>query len=251
VARARGHSPFETSAEQDALLDRILDVARSGGEGTVGVFDLDGCLFDNRPRQIHIFRELASQAGIHELYDIGLEHFQDWSLRGTLARAGLNEARIQEIHDRVQDHWRRHFFRSEYVLYDHAMPGAPELVWACYRTGMHVVYLTGRDDQMRAGTEEALLRFGFPYQRPRSTLVTKRDVNDDDTAFKGEALREVMLLGRPHLFLDNEPANVNLFREKHPAAFVVFVETDHSDRPDEPHPDIPWIRSFLRSGRTR
>jgi len=48
--------------------------------------------------------------------------------------------------------------------------------------------------------------------------------------------------------LDNEPANVNKFHDRHPDAQVVFVETDHSPRPDEPHSDLQWLRGFLRQG---
>ena len=32
---------------------------------------------------------------------------------------------------------------------------------------------------------------------------------------------------------------------RHPEALVVFVETDHSPKPVEPLPDLPWLRSFL------
>lgn len=245
--RANGYTPRATSPEQDALLDGIVEAARQAGDGSVGVFDLDGCLFDNRPRQIQIFRELASQRNILELYDIELSHFQDWSLRRTLTNSGLSEQRVDELYDMVRDHWLRHFFTSEYVLYDQAMPGASALLWDCYRTGMHVVYLTGRDESMRAGTEEALARHGFPFNRPRSTLLVKPDFNTDDTQFKSEALREISTLGDPKLFLDNEPSNINLFHDSFPVATVVFVATDHSDKPVEPHPDIPWLQSFLRT----
>jgi hypothetical protein len=59
---------------------------------------------------------------------------------------------------------------------------------------------------------------------------------------------EISAMGRPVLFLDNEPANVNKFRERFSQSLVVFVETDHSPRKDEPQPEIPWLRSFSRTG---
>ena len=40
--RARGYKPFGTNLEQDTLLDRIINQAKPG---TVGVFDLDGCVW--------------------------------------------------------------------------------------------------------------------------------------------------------------------------------------------------------------
>jgi hypothetical protein len=73
----------------------------------------------------------------------------------------------------------------------------------------------------------------------------KPDARADDTTFKEGALAAIAELGRVVLYLDNEPANVNVFKRVHPEALVVFVETDHSPRPDEPHPDLPWLRSFL------
>ena len=62
--RARGYKPFGTNLEQDALLDRIIGRAKSG---TVGVFDLDGCLFDTRIRLVCIFHEFASVKGVDTL----------------------------------------------------------------------------------------------------------------------------------------------------------------------------------------
>ena len=56
--RSRGFCPKGASEYQDQLLDQMLETAV---EGTVGVFDLDGCLFDTRTRQVAIVREFASQ----------------------------------------------------------------------------------------------------------------------------------------------------------------------------------------------
>ncbi len=243
--RARGYAPLAWSEADAALLARIVERATTSGEGHVAVFDLDGCLFDTRPRQVQIFRELAARRGFDPLYRVTTEHFVDWSLRDTMANAGLAPDWILAHHEEVRGWWERHFFTSEYVLYDHAMPGAPALVRAVHDAGVHVVYLTGRDETMKPGTEDALRRFGFPYDVPRSTLLVKPDFRQDDTAFKEQALEIVAAIGHVVLYLDNEPSNVNLFRRRHPESLVVFVETDHSPRPVEPDVEIPWLRSFL------
>ncbi len=245
---SRGYAPRSVSPGQDALLDDILAVAHRAGPTGVGVFDLDGCLFDTRPRQLHILRELGSLEGMSDLYCVTEDHFTDWHLSASLSRAGLPADRVAAILPRVEAHWQPRFFSGEYVGFDAAMPGAAALVWACYRAGMQVVYLTGRHEEMRAGTEAALSRMGFPMQRPGTHLIVKPSMQMEDTAFKREALRELRTLGRPVLFLDNEPSNVNAFRAEEPDALVVFVETDHSPRPIYPLPDIPWIRGFLRQG---
>ena len=246
MARARGYSPFETSPEQDTLLDRIVSHAEVTGDRGVGVFDLDGCLFDTRPRQVHIFREFASQTGALDLYAVKPESFKDWDIGNTLRNAGIPDARVAEVVDDLKKFWFDRFFTSAYVRFDHAMPGAVDLVKRCRASGMKIVYLTGRDETMRAGTETALKGFGFPLDGEECRLMVTPDFETDDTEFKDAALRVIADMGEPVLFLDNEPANVNKFRERHPSAMVVFVETDHSPRPDEPHASLPWLRSFSR-----
>ncbi len=246
MARARGYAPLEVTPQGAALVARIETICQAAGPGHAVVLDLDGCLFDTRPRQVQIFRELASVAGYHALNRVTVDHFQDWSLRATLANAGLPAAWTEAHAPAIRTWWEERFFTSEYVLYDHAMPGAAELVRAVHAAGVHCVYLTGRDERMRAGTEIALVRHGFPFGGAGSTLLVKPHARQEDTAFKEAALEQVARLGHVLVYLDNEPANVNLFRRRHPESLVVFVETDHSPRPIEPDPAIPWLRSFLK-----
>lgn len=246
MRRARGYDPLAYSVEGAALLDGLVALAVERGPGHVAVLDLDGCLFDTRPRQLHILRELAGQRGWPWLARLRVEHIRDWSLRNALLNAGVDPAWVEAHREEVRAFWGARFFQSEYVVHDHAMPGAPEFVRALHGAGLHVVYLTGRDDRMRPGTEVALRRFGFPYDVDGATLLTKHDPEEQDVVWKERALETVAALGDVVLYLDNEPANVNLFRRRHPEAQVVFVETDHSFRRDEPDAAIPWLRSFLR-----
>ena len=245
MARARGYAPRDVTDASVAIVQAIRARARAAGKGHVAVFDLDGCLFDTRPRQVQIFRELAAQRALDGLYRVEVDHFRDWSISNTLRNAGLDDAFVAARVDEVRTWWQAHFFTSRYVGFDHAMPGAVSLVREVHEAGLFVVYLTGRDESMRAGTEEALRRFGFPYDRERTSLLVKPDARTDDTAFKESALAVIAELGDVVLYMDNEPSNVNLFHRAHPEALVVFVETDHSDKADEPNPELPWLRSFL------
>lgn len=245
LRRARGYAPLEWSEASADLLEAIVARARTLGPGHVAVFDLDGCLFDTRPRQVRIFRELASREGWDVLYRVTTDHFVDWSLRTTLRNAGIEEAWVEAHYARIRSWWETHFFTSAFVEHDHAMPGAAALVRAVHAAGLHVVYLTGRDETMKPGTEASLRAYGFPYDVDTTTLLVKPDFRQDDTAFKEEALEIVAAIGHVVLYLDNEPSNVNLFRRRHPEALVVFVETDHSPKPAEPDPEIPWLRGFL------
>jgi len=248
MPRSRGYAPHASSPEQDALLDEITASAARAGTTGVGVFDLDGCLFDTRPRQVKIIREYASIHDALDLYCIREEHFTDWSLATTMRNAGIAEERIAGIKHDLADFWASKFFRSDYVVHDHAMPGAVALVKQCQAAGLKIAYLTGRDNTMRAGTEAAIIAWGFPLDGADARLFTKPTFDMDDTEYKDAALGEIAQMARPVLFMDNEPANVNKFRERFKESMVVFVETDHSPRKDEPHPEIPWVRSFSRSG---
>jgi hypothetical protein len=247
MARSRGYSPFEASPEQDALLDAMVATSSVFGERGVGVFDLDGCLFDTRPRQVHIVREFATQNDALALYAVKTEHFKDWDLGNTLRNAGVDDGEIAKVIEGLKAFWFERFFSSRYVQFDHAMPGAVALVKRCRAAGIKVVYLTGRDEPMRAGTEASLQGFGFPLDGDDCRLMVKPDFKSDDTEFKDQALGVIAEMGEPVLFLDNEPANVNKFRERYPQAQVVFVETDHSPRPDAPDEAIPWLRAFMRT----
>lgn len=244
MKRSRGYAPLTWSEHDASVLDRIYTRARAAGPGHVAVFDLDGCLFDTRQRQVHIFRELASARDLSPLYRVAEEHFVDWDLGATMRRAGIPREWVEAHLDEVREWWQARFFDGAYTLLDHAMPGAGRLVREVWSAGLQVVYLTGRDEAMREGTALSLRRSGFPMDE-RTVLVMKPAFDMDDTAFKEGALEGISALGRVVLYLDNEPANVNMYLRTHPDALVVFIETDHSPRPIEPVAGIPWLRCFL------
>ncbi len=244
---ARGYRPGFASPEQDALLDQMLSVARQNAGKGVAVFDLDATLFDNRPRIIQIWRQLASRADLPALYAVAPEHFVDWDHARTLRAAGIPSDQVAGMMDKVEAAFFRYFFDGDCCRYDPAMPGAARMVWACYQAGLRVVYLTGRHAPMRAGTEASLLQWGFPVFRPGVELVLKPFEEQRDEAFKAEAVREIRHLGRPVLFVDNEPTNINLFDDLAPDALTVWMETDHSPRPVSPRVGIPAIRSWMRT----
>lgn len=239
-----GYAPLLVSTAQDAVLDTIV---ASAGPGTVAVLDLDGCLFDNRPRQVQIIHEFAAHTDQVDLAVVELSHFSDWSLTTTLRAAGLSAERVAQVIVPLRAFWEQRFFTSEYVRHDLPMPGAVRLVRQLQRGGAYIAYLTGRDDVMYAGSVETLCRFGFPQPGDGATLLCKPDAALSDDAWKRDALDLVRQLGKATLFMDNEPVNANLFADACLDALVVFVSTDHSPRTDRPHPDLPVIRGFLRT----
>lgn len=239
--RARGYSIFACSPQQDILLEKMRACAQPG---TVGVFDLDGCVFDTRLRQVVIFREFSSRYDVPILYFVEAKHFVDWNLKTPLRTVGMTEEAIDQIYDTLYAFWWKRFFHSDYVRMDHALPGAVRFVNQCYKQGMDIVYLTGRDHRTRPGTEAGLLAYGFPYSKERTVLITKPEFSMEDTAYKTRALSQIRTIGKPVLFIDNEPSNINAFHSEEPDALSIFIETDHSPRNITPHPEIPWLRSF-------
>lgn len=247
----QGYAPTVVAVEQDGVLDRIEAQARPGA---VAVLDLDGCLFDNRPRQVAIIHEYAAHRDVPALSAVGAEHFADWDARRTLRNAGVDPVLVDAVYADLRAFWWQRFFSSDYVRLDLPMPGAVRLARRLQQGGCHLVYLTGRDHTMHPGTAETLRRYGFPdpdgphgADGPGATLLTKPEVAMSDEDWKALALPRLQALGEPVVFLDNEPTNVNLFADAHPGALVVFVSTDHSPRPTRPHAHLPWIRGFLRT----
>ncbi len=243
----QGYAPYASSAEQDAVLDAILSRPRPGDQV---VLDLDGCLFDNRWRQVQIIHEYAGVRGCPELYAVQAEHFADWHLDRTLAKAGLGADRVAALHADLRRFWAERFFSGEYVCLDRPMPGAVRLVRQLADAGVGIVYLTGRDHRMHQGSVLSLRRAGFPTPSSRATLLTKPTEGLTDEEWKAVALERIKRFGRAVVSIDNEPSNVNRFHRELPDALVVFVATDHSPLPVEPHPDLPVIRGFLRTDDT-
>ncbi len=231
--------PLHRSEEQTAVLQAALGRA---GPGQVCVLDLDSCLFDTRPRQKRILRAYAELVGWPELFTVRVEHFQDWSLRNTLALARVEErGRLEGL----RAFWWERFFDGAWHCYDEPLPGAVAFVQELHRRGATLVYLTGRHRPMREGTLRALHTWHFPMGDGRSTLVTKPRFETDDHVYKRSAGRLVRSLGSPALCLDNEPSNVNVFADIFPEALVIWVDTDHSPLPVAPRAALPRIRGFL------
>ena len=110
-----------------------------------------------------------------------------------------------------------------------------------------MVYLTGRDAAMRPGTLGALGALGFPLPDVDGVdLILKPRFDVPDLEFKTEALARVAAIGEVAGSFDNEPAHVNFFYAAAPKSKTVFLDTKHSGKPVVPHPEIPWIKNFLR-----
>ena len=219
------------SAQAD-LLRSIVERSRPepGQARPVVVFDLDGTIFDNRPRTAAILRAFAERVRLErpELavkLDAVVPTAVPYLLTDTLARLGITEEHdIQPL----RDHWISCFFSDSWMVHDTALPGAVEFARSCWQNGASIVYLTGRDlPNMALGSFASLRDTGFPVGVPGTALVCKPDPAIPDEHYKRDVCPEMARVGQVIASFDNEPGNCNAFLEHFPTAASVLLATQH------------------------
>lgn len=232
---------------QKALLDALLDdVERQ--PGAIVVFDLDDTLFSTADRHLRILAEFAAMIEAVDarsadvLRGIAREKLR-YSIADTAKDHGLEEKLAKDL----RDFWFARFFKNPYLLEDSIIAGGPEYAAEVIARGGRVFYMTGRDEEMREGTEASLLRHRFPDPDGKgATLVLKPRFDTPDFAFKNEALHRLAELGAVAGSFENEPAHVNMFVERFPKAKHFLLETKHSGKPVELHGSVHRIKDFRR-----
>lgn len=220
-------------------------------ESPVVIFDLDDTLFYSSSRSFIIFRELINSdefqknypAQVKKLLKIKQSQIK-YSIKETLISTGINHEGFIE---RVLDFWKERFFTNAYVKEDTAVVGGSEYVNKLMNLGATIVYLTGRDDSMRDGTIESLMKSGFPYDEISSILITKERFDEPDLEYKKAAFKEIESLGEIVAFFENEPKNLNAMIEYFPNAVPVFLDIKHSPASDEPSEKAIKIKNYIIS----
>lgn len=210
------------------------------------LFDLDGTLYDNRPRTMRIVHAFAAQLPPSHAQDAqrirGMNYRElEYRLDESLQPLGVSASVIEQ----VEAAWRARFFTDAACSDDIPVAGSVHYVRRCLDLGATVVYLTGRDiPGMLLGTSRTLRDDGFPIGVPRVELVMKPSFEEGDVAFKERLLPSLDELGRVVASFDNEPANCNLFRRRWPEAFTVFLDTQRA--PGSPPLDsgVHTVRDF-------
>jgi hypothetical protein len=230
----------------EGVLARTAELASAGAIPIV-VFDLDGTLFDNRPRTRAILLDYA--ADVANEYPEVAERLTPLEIEGigyllstTLRDCGLTHADV--VRD-ITHFWRDRFFSDDYLEHDLAIAGAPDYVNACYESGAAIVYLTGRDiPEMLPGTVQALRDHGFPIAKAGVELVLKPDATLPDDAFKRTALPTLHRVGEVIAVFDNEPAVCNAALEEFPEATIALLETQKVPGAPEPRPGLLHATDF-------
>ena len=217
------------------VLERILDQASTLREKAVLAFDLDSTLFDNRPRQARIVREYGKARGIKALEQCTSEHWTSgWDMKAAMRNCGMPAAEVEAKYPDAKKFWQERFFTSEYCEDDIAIEGASEFTHAVVRTGAVLAYVTGRHEEMRKGTVEAMRKAGMALPGEGNTrLMMKPTLRENDDAFKRVAHEQLGKIGTVIAAFDNEPTHANDYRSKFPHATVIHLATDHSGRPVE------------------
>jgi len=233
------------SAVKTPLAAVLDDVAAA--PGALVVFDLDDTLFSTNDRHLRILREYADLVAARApeaaelLRKIDRERLR-YQIVQTVQEAGLCDAAM--VKD-LRDFWFARFFQNQYLLEDTPVPGAPEYCAQVAARGGIVVYVTGRDERMREGTQSSFTQRGFPAPDEKSVrLLLKPRFDTPDIAFKTEVLSRLKKMGRVAASFENEPLHINLFREAFPQGRHFLLETKHSGRPALLHPDVLRIPDF-------
>lgn len=233
------------SESQAESLDRLVDDVEAlerRGVGSVVVFDLDDTLFSTAQRHLRILREYAAHRGVEALARVEAAQLR-YAIVDTARAAGVEDA---ELLKDLRGFWFSRFFKNEYLSADQPLPGAADFCRELARRGARLVYLTGRDEAMRAGTERSLREHGFPVEPALSELILKPRFDAPDLEFKSAALSGLAARGHVAGAFENEPLHVNMFRDAFPRALVFLLETKHSGKLVEAHPEARRIKDFRR-----
>ena len=224
TSRPDAHLPV--SSARQVLDDMLARATASSGRAWVAL-DLDGTLFDNRPRTLAILQAFGmskrhevpelmpaiAQLGIHDL---------QYSPAAAVHKLGLPHTQLP---DQFMAFWRDRFFTNAWQAVDTVEPGSVAFAHALVDAGVGVVYLTGRDRPgMMAGVLQSLDMHGFPLMTAQTQVVLKPNFAMADVEFKRGALAELGKNGPVVGLVDNEPPIVNMALETVPDLVSVRID---------------------------
>ncbi len=237
--------------EQNRGLSSLVDRIKADTErelSSLVIFDLDGTLFDNRPRTNFILTEIASrfEESLPQLCN-AMDKYRDinlfqYSVRETLKNLNVTDEREVSF---IEREWKKRFFSDEYQKYDIPIAGAARYVSRIHDAGATVIYLTGRDaPKMLVGATESLRLFGFPVGITGTMTIVKQMFEEKDEVFKKEVASYLRRIGRVEGIFENEPANSNLLQAAFPDASSFFVLSQHREDAPPLNDGICVIKDF-------
>lgn len=223
-------------SNQNDMLRDVVDRIKAKTEkqiSTLAIFDLDGTLFDNRPRTVFILREIAEnfEENLPELSE-AMENYRDISLVEYSVDSTLKNMRVnnKDEVEFIKEEWHKRFFSDEYQKYDIPLAGARTYVSKVYSAGATVIYLTGRDaGRMLVGMTESLRMFGFPVGIAGTMTIVKKAFEESDEVFKSDVVSYLKRLGQVEAIFENEPMNSNILHKAFPQATSFLALTQHRE----------------------
>ncbi|MBC7794970.1 MAG: hypothetical protein H7Z43_14790 [Clostridia bacterium] len=223
--------PAPPPLQGSAALRKVIDDVRASynrNEPPIVVFDLDGALFDNRPRTAQILHEYAEQdlRGIRpdpaaRLSALTTPHIS-YMLTDTLTNAGVNEAAVV---NNAAVFWSKRYFSDNYLHYDQPVPGAIDYVRTLYSNGARIVYLSSRDAARQlVGTTKLLLDRGCPIGIASTEIILKPTQSTADATFKTQLMTYLRQHGKVMAIFDTQPLNANEYRRQFPEAMTFLVD---------------------------
>ena len=228
---------------QDILAETRASYNRQ--ERPIVIFDIDGTLFDNRPRILKILHEYADTE-LREVRPKLAKKIKEltinqvrYHITDTLTHIGVTEPAVVT---NAAVFWSERFFSDEYLQYDVPTPGVVEYVRTLYSNGARIVYLSGRDaPRQLIGTVKSLRDHGLPIGIQSSELIMKPSAQTQDAMFKQRITTYLRHYGKVVAAFDNEPMNINVYRRAFGQASCVWFGANH--RPNSP-PILPNITSL-------
>jgi hypothetical protein len=247
MATPRRSPPTRARREEQArILTAALDAVRRAARPALAIFDLDSTLLDNRPRQARILREFGGAISNPALIGCRAEHVDGWDLKVAMRNAGLSAAEAERLYGAAKNYWRERFFTSEYCVDDDPIDGAADFLSRTLAAGGKVVYVTGRQEEMRAGSVESFKRHGYPIpDGARVDFLLKPYLEMSDDLWKETAHKKLREMGQVAAAFDNEPAHINAYVGSFPECYAVHLDTDNSGRPIRVLDAIPSVADFV------
>jgi predicted secreted acid phosphatase len=224
----------------------------SSSHRPLAIFDLDSTIFNVSPRTQKILNTFLTLPNTREKYPQEVEYLRDhkvqhteWGLKQSIERTGLPQKGIPtaaQFGKELRDFWRKNFFSSDFLHEDRPYEGAVEYVCALAKSGVEILYLTGRDEpNMRRGTLVSLKHWGLPLENERSLIMKpiKGTVEDED--FKDQQIAQIRKAHKNIWFFENEPLIIAKVLISAPEVKIVWIDTTHSGKA-QPPTHLPTIR---------
>lgn len=231
-------------------LKYLIEIARIKNQtkNTFFLFDLDATLFDNSPRVHKIIQDFIyafSKEYPEETNKMKEIKRQDivWGLKNILANFNISNKNEKFFSD-IINFWYERFFSNSFII-DTPLKGAQDFLSELEKTGTKIVYLTGRFESMREGTSRNIKEYKFPLDKDGKNLVLKPSDKISDHDFKDMAMEEIKKFGYLVAGFDNEPINVNIFKNSFSYSNIFFLETNHSPNPPNILDNIHTIKNFV------